>query len=106
MKKIKQEEIIDVLLLICMHIHKFCTHLFFKTKYFINQVSQLLQTNRDILYNNVNLLKFKANDLKGVQVMEKINQQCKSSSFILSNAPIKLKLVLHRVYIGKALIQI
>ena len=49
---------IDVLLLrsICMHIHKFCTHLLFKTKYFINQLSQLLQTNRDILYINLVLV--------------------------------------------------
>ena len=49
---------IDVLLLvcICMHIHKFCTHLLFKTKYFINQLSQLFQTNRDILYINVVLV--------------------------------------------------
>ena len=48
---------IDVLLLvICMHIHKFCTHLLFKTKYFINQLSQLFQTNRDTLYLNVVLV--------------------------------------------------
>ena len=48
---------IDVLLLVlCMHIHKFCTHLLFKIKYFINQQSKLFQTNRDILYINVVLV--------------------------------------------------
>ena len=49
---------IDVLLLVyvCMHIHKFCTHLLFKLNIFINQLSQLFQTNRDILYMNVVLL--------------------------------------------------
>ena len=49
---------IDVLRIIsiCMHIHKFCTHLLFKAKYFINQLSQLFQTNRDTLYINVVLV--------------------------------------------------
>ena len=46
---------IDVLLRIsiCMHIHKFCTHLLFKTKYLINQLTQLFQTNREIYINVV-----------------------------------------------------
>ena len=38
-------------------------------------------------------LKFKVNDLKGVQVIGKINLQCKSSFHIHSNVHIKLKVV-------------
>ena len=46
------------------------------------------------------------NDLKGVQVMGKINLQCKSSSHMHSNVYIKLKVGELIVYIAKALIQI
>ena len=43
---------------------------------------------------SIRILKFKANDLKGVQVMENsINIQCKSSSHMHSNVHIKLKVV-------------
>ena len=44
-------------------------------------------------------LKFKANDLKGGQVMKKINLQCKSSSHIHSNIHIKLKVVVRMEYV-------
>ena len=68
-----------------------------KTKYFKNQQSQSSFANS---YINLNVhLKFKANDLKGVQVMGKINLQCKSSSYIQSNVHIKLKVAVLIEYI-------
>ena len=48
-------------------------------------------------------LKFKADDL---QVMGKINLQCKSTSYIQSNVHIKLNIAVFWVYIGEAMIQI
>ena len=70
-----------------MYIHKFCTHLLFKTKYFINQLSQLFQTNRDILYINVVLnLKFKANDLKGSKLWGKSTNSVKAALTYFPNA--------------------
>ena len=43
-------------------------------------------------------LKFKANDLKEVKVIDKISLQSKSSCHIHSNACIKLKVVVLKVY--------
>ena len=51
-------------------------------------------------------LKFKGNNLKGVQVMGKINLQCKSSSHIGSDVNTKLKVgeLIEYTYVAKALI--
>ena len=43
-------------------------------------------------------LKFEANDLKGVQVMKKINLLCKSSFHMYSNVQIKLKVFVYIEY--------
>ena len=52
-------------------------------------------------------LKLKANDLKGVQVMKKINLLCKSSSHMHVNGRNLAKgLCAYRVCIGEALTQI
>ena len=50
----------------------------FKAKYFENQLSQSFQTSFTNFQTSM-CIKFKANNLKGVQVMGKINLQCKSS---------------------------
>ena len=41
---------------------------------------------------------FEVNDLKVVQVMKKINLQCRSSFHIHSNVHIKLKVIVHVEY--------
>ena len=53
-------------------------------------------------------LKFRLNNSKGVQVMETINMQCKSTSEIHQAACFMLKVVclVARAYIGEVLIQI
>ena len=73
-----------------MHtIHVFLI-LFYKLTVTIVSNFQALITHQYSIYF---YFKFKANDLKGIQVMNKINLQGNSSSHIHSNVHIKLNVV-------------